>query len=87
MAAMKLFEFKGAVYDTDPHYYDWDKERRFPIYAKIAEVPMGTREFPNVRAAGEWFTSNYPCLYRGGTIREIGGSGDFICYAVPGAGD
>lgn len=82
---MKTFEITGAVYDTDPMFYEWDKEHEFPHYRQIATVPMGTRDFATLTDAMNWFVQNYPSLYKGGCIREIGGAGDFCCFAVPGA--
>lgn len=87
---MKYFIIVGHKYKTEPSFYDWDKEKRYPTYEEDGdkkEFPV--QQFENLRAAEVWLLKNAPEYYFGSNIIEVykDGStkpnGDFSLIAVP----
>lgn len=93
---MKNFKLTGKVYEVEPTYYNWDKEREFPYYKAITKVELGIYQFNNLDEAHEFFKANYGFLMDGGAIVIVDENGEaiscdngggFILYAEKGAGD
>lgn len=70
----------GRKYSDTATYGDWDTEKEFPTFAKVAEQTWEI-EAETLDEAEGWLIENHPDMYMGASI--ICENGDFSCIAVP----
>lgn len=70
----------GRKYSEKATYYNWDKEREFPKYEKLADETWEI-EASSLFAGKKWLAENHPDMFMGGNV--ICENGDFACLAVP----
>ena len=70
----------GARYNETATYYNWDKEKKFPYYSRIADETWEI-EADTLWDGERWLAKNHPDMYMGGTVSCE--NGDFACLAVP----
>ena len=80
---MATYKVHGALYGTADHYYDWDKDRKYPYYKKVEDREW-TVEGDCLEDAINWFCANHPAYYMGGSVQRItDDKTEFAMFAVP----
>ena len=77
---MKI-KITGRKYSEEARYAEWDAQKEFPDYDKVAEQEWEI-EASSVKDAEAWLAKNHPDMYMGSNISSE--NGDFSAQAVPG---
>lgn len=75
---MKNYKLTGAVYGVEEKFYNWDVEKKYPRYEKIATVELGIYKFNNLTEAMDFFDKHYKHLQDGGCIVQVDDDGNKI---------
>ena len=70
----------GRRYAETATYYDWDSDKKWPRFEKVAEQTLEI-EADTLRDGKKWLAENHPEMFMGGNV--ICENGDFACFAVP----
>ena len=83
---MKTFKITGVKYSTEPTFYSWDNEQKYPHFEEIeSKVFTEGTSFESLDHASLWLMNTHPEYWCGCHITECspapGKPGDFLCNA------
>ena len=83
---MRNYRVTGRIYNEEPHYYNWDSHKEFPVYDKVSEEQW-VIQARSLKEAKNWFYQNHPEGVQGGSVQRIldtpSQDPEFIMFAIP----
>ena len=64
------FVIEGALYSTEPMYYNWDNEKKYPYYEQLEAIKFTPEGITSLEEGEKWLLENHPNYYFGGGVYE-----------------